>query len=150
MIIETYNQPINAEILALLLTADPDVTRINEYLIGSTILLAKEQDTVVGVAVLQSTNKQYELINIAVSEPHQGQGIAKSLIKKVKETAKLLGAESLIVGTGNSSLSQLALYQKCGFRMHHIEQDFFKHYPEAIYENGIRCIDKLVLRASLL
>jgi hypothetical protein len=33
--------------------------------------------------------------------------------------------------------------------MHHIEKDFFADYPSAIYENGIRCIDMVVLKAKL-
>ena len=102
-----------------------------------------------GIAVVVETAGIFELKNIAVLKEYQGQGIAKSIIGKVKQLAKESGVKTLEVGTGNSSLSQLALYQKCGFRMHSIESDFFDSYPEPIFENGIRCIDMVRLRAEL-
>ncbi|WCN36270.1 hypothetical protein [Aneurinibacillus uraniidurans] len=37
--------------------------------------------------------------------------------------------ETVEIGTGNSSIGQLALYQKCGFRIIGVDRDFFiKHY----------------------
>jgi hypothetical protein len=69
---------------------------------------------------------------------------AQSLKKQMHYDAK-----ALWVGTGNSSLSQLALYQKCGFRIREIESGFFESYPEPIVENGIRCIDMVRLRVDL-
>lgn len=56
--------------------------------------------------------------------------------------------DTLVVGTGNSSFDQLALYQKCGFRMKGIIEDYFiEHYEEPIFENGIQCRD--MIRLSL-
>ena len=89
-----------------------------------------------------------ELKNIAVISERQGEGIAKQLINAVKAHAGQTGATSLMVGTGNSSLSQLALYQKCGFRLSHVIPDFFSDYPEPIFENGIPCIDMVVLKIN--
>lgn len=86
---------------------------------------------------------------MAVDESHRGKGIAKELILKAQSYAKEMGAFSIIVGTGNSSLAQLALYQKCGFRMQRIRVDHFLKYPEPIFENGIRCVDMVVLSAKL-
>ena len=45
--------------------------------------------------------------------------------------------------------AELALYQKCGFRLSGIVTDSFADYPEPIYENGIRCIDMVMLSAKL-
>ena len=73
----------------------------------------------------------------------------KKLINEVKQQAVNQGVKTLIVGTGNSSLSQLGLYQKCGFRLDHIIRDFFKNYPEPIFENGIQCIDMVMLSCQL-
>ena len=39
--------------------------------------------------------------------------------------------------------------QESGFRMQYIEPDYFSNYPEAIYENGIQCLDQVVLRVEL-
>jgi ribosomal protein S18 acetylase RimI-like enzyme len=87
-----------------------------------------------------------ELVNIAVAEKQQGRGIGKQLVLHAIETAKSLGSKSLEVGTGNSSVGQLAFYQKCGFRIVGVDRDFFtRHYSKPIYENGIQCRDMIRL-----
>lgn len=149
MKIELYTDDLTDDLFELLLEADPDIHAISRYLEASTILVALEENVVVGIAVLVYLNGEFELKNIAVRECHQGQGIAKRLITVIKSQAKGLGAKKLYVGTGNSSLSQLALYQKSGFRMDHIEKNYFSDYPKKIYENGMRCLDRVVLCAEL-
>ena len=58
--------------------------------------------------------------------------------------------QQLLVSTGDSSIGQLALYQKCGFRIESIERDYFiRHYPEVIIENGIQCRDRICLTQNL-
>ena len=59
------------------------------------------------------------------------------------------GARALDIGTGNSSLDQLALYQKLGFRITGIVADFFDDYPEPFVENGIACRDMVRLQVEL-
>ena len=53
------------------------------------------------------------------------------------------------IRTSNSSLDQLALYQKLGFRITGIVAGFFDDYPEPIVENGIACRDMVRLRVEL-
>ncbi|MFT4613475.1 MAG: ribosomal protein S18 acetylase RimI-like enzyme [Bacteroidia bacterium] len=149
MKIEQYHQQITKELLALLLAADPDEEVVFSYVSDAEILVAYEKDLLVGVAVLTKSDGYFELKNLAVAAAFQGQGIAKLLIAELKVLAKRMGAHFVEVGTGNSSLSQLALYQKCGFRMRSVEQNYFAPYPQPIFENGIRCIDMVRLRADL-
>jgi ribosomal protein S18 acetylase RimI-like enzyme len=149
MKVEYYNQEIIGELMSLLLVADPDENSIRGYLPGSSILVARESASFIGIAVMVREDTEFELKNISVREDYQGKGIAKNLIVEVKKLAKSMGAARLFVGTGNSSLSQLALYQKCGFRLHKIEPNYFNSYPQPIYENGIRCIDMVHLCAEL-
>ena len=149
MKIELYTDDLTDDLFELLLEADPDMGAIRRYLVASTILVALEEGVVVGIAVLAYLSNRFELKNIAVRQCHQGQGIAKRLIAAIKSQAKGLGGKKIYVGTGNSSLSQLALYQKCGFRMDYIEKNYFFAYPEEIYENGMRCLDRVVLCAEL-
>ncbi len=130
-------------------SADPDRDAVLSYIAGSTILVCLDNGEFVSVAVLMEKDEIVELKNIAVLAEHQGKGIAKQMISEGKRLAKQFGAKVMEVGTGNSSLSQLALYQKCGFRMHSIDSDYFKSYPEPIFENGIRCIDMVRLRIAL-
>ena len=149
MEIKEYKQEATREMMDLLLTADPDEAAVRRYLPRSRVLVCYEEECCIGIALLDTSMEIMELKNIAVAESHQGRGMAKTLIGEVMGLAKALGAAQIEIGTGNSSLSQLALYQKCGFRMSHIDRDFFAGYPEPIYENGIRCIDMVRLRATL-
>jgi hypothetical protein len=55
----------------------------------------------------------------------------------------------MIVGTTNSSIDNIAFYQKLGFRMAEIKRDFFKAYLTPIFENGIRALDKIVFKKEL-
>ena len=60
------------------------------------------------------------------------------------------GFVTVRVGTGNSSLSQLAFYQKRGFEIVAIDRNFFlTHYSEPIWENGIQCKHLLLLEKEL-
>ncbi len=90
------------------------------------------------------------MVNVAVAEEFHGQGIGKKLVKHAIQTAKDKGYQTIEVGTGNSSIGQLALYQKCGFRISGVDRDFFiRHYEEEIFENGIQCVDMIRLSQDL-
>ncbi|GAA0413799.1 GNAT family N-acetyltransferase [Virgibacillus salarius] len=135
----------------LLLLADPSEELIEAYLIKGKCFIAEEAGEVIGVYVLMAKRMDTaELMNIAIDERFQGKGFGKKLVLHAIETAQLNGFHGIEVGTGNSSIGQLALYQKCGFRITGIEQDFFtKHYPTEIIENGIVCRDMLRLSLRL-
>eukprot|EP01060_Flectonema_neradi_P034065 TRINITY_DN5873_c2_g1_i1.p1 TRINITY_DN5873_c2_g1~~TRINITY_DN5873_c2_g1_i1.p1 ORF type:complete len:149 (+),score=16.41 TRINITY_DN5873_c2_g1_i1:130-576(+) len=148
MIFQINKDDIDDQLLALFLEADPSRSAIEKYIEKGIIFVHKDDETLKAAAILTTNNDMFELVNIAVIREYRGQGLAKLLIASVKEHVRKLGGNTLFVGTGNSSLDQLALYQKCGFRLHSIVHDFFSEYEE-IYENGIRCIDKVVLCASL-
>lgn len=135
-----------AQLRTFLLEADPDWVQVSSYLFQSNLfLMLDEQAQIIAQLCLLETNDQAEIKNLTVVENHQGQGLAKRLIQHAIESAKQMHIHTLWVKTGNSSLDQLALYQKCGFRMSHIERDVFRDYPAPIYENGIRCLDQVVL-----
>lgn len=133
--------------LDLLLLADPSEHLIREYLEMGICYIVEDGTRIIGVYVLLPMEKEtIELINLAVVESYQGNGLGKRLVMHAIEEARKLGYKKIEVGTGNSSISQLALYQKCGFRINRIEKDFFlQHYEEEIYENGIQCIDMIKL-----
>jgi len=135
----------------LLLTADPSVEHIKQYLADGLCFLAFLNQQLIGAFVLVETAPgTYELMNIAVNKKFQGRGFGKRLVHRAKLEVRQRGASVLNVGTGNSSLSQLAFYQKCGFRIVGVESDFFmRNYEEEIIENGIRCVDMIRLSLKL-
>ncbi|MCH7340620.1 GNAT family N-acetyltransferase [Acinetobacter higginsii] len=135
-----------SQLKALLLEADPSWQQVLTYLLQSNLfVMLNEQAQIIAQLCLLRTDDQAEIKNLAVDSRYQKQGLAKALIQFAIENTRDQNIQTLWVKTGNSSLDQLALYQKCGFRLSHIERDVFRDYPEPIYENGIACLDQVVL-----
>ncbi|KEZ52746.1 GNAT family N-acetyltransferase [Metabacillus indicus] len=135
----------------LLLEADPEEKAIQKYLHKSIVFLAEHQEQTAGVLVLnENSSTSLEVMNLAVDEAFRGKGIAKKLLARARMEGETGGYDFLEISTGNSSLDQLALYQKCGFRMDGIISNYFlDHYDKPIYENGIPCLDMVRLKMSL-
>ncbi|MBM5694199.1 GNAT family N-acetyltransferase [Listeria seeligeri] len=134
--------------LDLLLEADPSEKQIAKYLSKSTVFgLGSKEQTIGIICLLPLNDNQLEIMNIAVLKSARNKGIGKKLLEKAFEFATLQDFSEIIVKTGNSSIDQLAFYQKNGFRMQQIIPDYFsEHYPEQeITENGIACLDQIIL-----
>ncbi|MCM3079953.1 GNAT family N-acetyltransferase [Brevibacillus invocatus] len=137
--------------MSLLLLADPSEKLVEEYLKRGECFVAELDQRIVGTYVLLPTRPEtVELVNLAVDEESQGKGIGKSLVHHAIQLARESGYKTIEIGTGNSSVGQLALYQKCGFRITGVDRDFFlRHYEEEIYENGIQVVDMIRLSQDL-
>ncbi|RXT03917.1 GNAT family N-acetyltransferase [Ammoniphilus sp. CFH 90114] len=135
----------------LLLLADPSPKIVEEYVKRGECFVAERDRQIIGVYVLLPTRPEtVELVNVSVAEQHQNRGIGKQLVMDAIRTARIKGYKTIELGTGNSSVGQLALYQKCGFRIIGVDIDFFiRHYEEEIYENGIQCRDMIRLSQNL-
>jgi len=135
----------------LLLIADPSKSNIDKYIFDSVVYKADFKDQTIGCYVLYSIDKEtIEIKNIVIDEKYQGKGIGTILLKDAIERVKLKGLKRITIGTGNSSVGQLYLYQKIGFRITSIKINFFKeNYSEPIMENGIECRDMIVLTKEL-
>jgi len=135
----------------LLLDADPSMEAIERYLPFSEIHVATLKDKVIGTIVLYPLNaNELEIKNIAVEESLQGNGIGGLMLKYATEIAIVKRAKSLVIGTANSSVAQLYLYQRNGFEITGIKQNFFlDNYPEPIFENDIQCKHLIMLSKQL-
>lgn len=135
----------------LLLLADPSREIVEEYVKRGDCYGAYLNNEVVGEYVLIRTRPEtVEIVNVAVREDYQGRGIGKKLVQHAIESAQRENMKTVEIGTGNSGVQQLALYQKCGFRIVGVDPDFFvRHYDEEIFENGIQCRDMVRLRLEL-
>ncbi len=135
----------------LLYDADPSAEIVEDYLERGECYGFFEEKKLIGTIVLLKTRpKTVEIMNIAIVEEKRGQGYGKNLITQAINIAQKSGATTIEIGTGNSSIDQLALYQKCGFRVTHIEKNHFtKYYEKPIFENGIECRDMIRLSISL-
>lgn len=135
----------------LLELADPSKKSIDKYLYKGECYIATQDKKLIGVIILQAkTINNIEIKNIAIAPEHQGKGFGKHLLRFATRQSKRKGYKKLIIGTGNSSLSQLALYQKEGFEIREVNKDYFlEKYPQKLYENGIQCKHQLVLEKNL-
>lgn len=107
------DQEIPFELLEL---ADPSSKQIKDYLNSGQCYVAKLNYQVIGVIVLKEiTPDTVEIKNIAISEFFQRKGYGKVLLRYAEKISRQSNCEKLIIGTGNSSIGQLALYQKEGF-----------------------------------
>lgn len=137
--------------IELLLLADPSREIVEEYVNRGDCFIAEIEQQTIGVYVLLPTRPEtVELVNVAVIEDQNGRGIGKRLVLDAIRVAKTKGYKTLEIGTGNSSVGQLVLYQKCGFRIIGVDMDFFiRHYSKKVFENGIQCRDMVRLSQDL-
>ncbi|WCL50011.1 GNAT family N-acetyltransferase [Leptospira sp. GIMC2001] len=135
----------------LFLLADPSKDVVDEYLSDSEIFVARLNEGIIGAIVLYPlADNSVEIKNIAVKPEMQGKGIGSFLIKNVIEYAKNMKKQSILIGTANSSIGQLYLYQKLGFDVSEIKKNFFiDKYSEPIIEDGIQAKHMIMLRQKL-
>jgi len=135
----------------LLLLADPSTSMIETYIYNSEIFVVETGGAIIACCALCRAGEGIiEIKNIAVKDEWQGKGIGSMLLGSVIENCKNRDIAELIIGTGNSSIGQLYLYQKAGFRITGIKKDYFSdNYPEIIVENGIVCSDMIILSLTL-
>jgi ribosomal protein S18 acetylase RimI-like enzyme len=91
------------------------------------------------VLVIDIDDQTAELRAVAVDEDDQGRGVGTWLVTEVCDRLRGSG-KRIVVGTASSGVRQLAFYQRLGFRLTHVERDFFtveRGYPLGLEENGI-------------
>lgn len=135
----------------LLLQADPSWQQISRYLETSTAIACLEDPEILGIVLIHHQPGLIpEIVNLSVLKAYQRQGIGKQLLKQAIRFSRDQQFKEVLIKTGNSSIGQLALYQKAGFQMAQLELDYFvKNYPEPIWENGIQCRHRVILRMDL-
>jgi GNAT superfamily N-acetyltransferase len=114
-----------------------------------TVYRMDDRGALVGVATMQWHDDSGEIMELAIAPEHQRQGLGRQLVSWLADEARRRGKCRMLVGTANSSIGNIIFYQKCGFRMAHVRQDYFWYYNPPIYENGIRVQDMLVFQFDL-
>jgi ribosomal protein S18 acetylase RimI-like enzyme len=135
----------------LLLSADGPRPEIEKYLARGELWLAECGGDIVGEMVLMETRVDvWEIMNLAVSQSVQRQGIGTRLLKRAKTMAKQRRAHRLEVGTGNGGVGQLAFYQRFGFRIVGIDANFFvRRWHKVWTQNGIPLRDMVRMEIAL-
>jgi ribosomal protein S18 acetylase RimI-like enzyme len=135
----------------LLLLADPSKEMIDVYLKHSRVFVATLNANIIGAFVFFPLSaNSVEIKNIAVKSELQGKGVGQLLLDYATEAARKENFKSICIGTANSSIGQLYLYQKKGYEITGIIKNFFiDHYPEPFYENGIQAKHMIMLIMQL-
>lgn len=138
-------------LLPLLRDADESDNRIQQALANpaNTAYLVSFDDQPIGAVVMHWHTEESEILYIAIASEQRGKGFGKRVIDWIIAEGRGRGVDSIIVGTGNSSLDNIAFYQKCGFRMDAIRPNYFDDLPTPVYEHGIQLRDMLMLRHRL-
>ncbi|MGH2550480.1 MAG: GNAT family N-acetyltransferase [Thermomicrobiales bacterium] len=141
--------------LDLLLLADESEQQVRSYMNEGDLFafFADGANDPAGmILVVPLEPGEVELKAVAIRPDVQSKGLGKRMLVMVLAELAARGDRRAVVGTGNSGIGQLAFYQKAGFRLHHIERDFFspeRGYNEGIEENGIPLKDMVWMDLDL-
>ncbi len=139
------------DLIPILLQAEESESALRWSLahMADTVYRMDDGGRLIGAATVRWRGEPCEIMELAIAPELHGQGYGKRLIAFLVEEAYRRGKRQMLVGTANSSISNIAFYQKCGFRMDHIRQNYFRYYREPHFENGIQIRDMLVFRYDL-
>ena len=139
------------EFMPFLVMADESEGVVKEYIAdGQMFAIMVDSGPVAGVALfVEELAGVIELKSIALDPRFRGQGLGKQVLDMAFEVFREQGYRKMIVGTANSSIANLAFYQKAGFRIAEIRKDFFLKYPEPIFEDGIQAVDMVMFEREL-
>lgn len=143
------------QLIPLLVLAEPSEPALRWGLanLDDAVYRMDDAGVLVGAATMQWRNDPCEIMELAIAAERQRQGFGRTFVEWLINEARRRGKRRLLVGTPNSSLSNIAFYQKCGLRMDQIRPDYFRYYERYFggprYENGIQTRDMLVFRYEL-
>ena len=139
--------------VALLELADEPVP-LRRYLQQGVLYGVEDEDRtpIAAVLVVDLADDVAELRAVAVAEPKQGRGLGTWIVTEVCDRLRARGTRRLVVGTASSGIRQLGFYQRLGFRLTHVDRDFFtpeRGYPADDHENGIPVRDMVWMDRAL-
>jgi ribosomal protein S18 acetylase RimI-like enzyme len=82
---------------------------------GATFFIKKLENQPVGIISGIQRDDDYELVSLWVSPEQRSNGIAKCLIEKIIEHAKIIGKVSIFLEVSKTNFSARTLYKKTGF-----------------------------------
>lgn len=136
------------QFISLLLLADEQEDMVDRYLERGRMFVLDDDGVKAECVITDEGSGILEIKNIATMPESQGKGYGKKLIDFVaREFQK--DFTTLLVGTGDSPLT-IPFYEKCGFKRHHVEKEFFtKNYDHPIFEAGVQLVDMIYLQKKI-
>lgn len=102
--------------------------------------LIEHQGQSIGYCVMQSVLDEAELLNIVIFKPYQSQGYGAKAIQILKQKLIDSGIKSLFLEVRASNHIAQALYEKMGFEVVSIRQNYYRTENQATEDaNVMRC-----------
>jgi GNAT superfamily N-acetyltransferase len=116
-----------ADLRSLFELAEGSPTQLDSYLHCGRVLVAIEDDRILGHLQLTETAVpgEVEIKNMGVLESHRRRGIGRMLVESAIQLAGEESHDTMRVATAAADLDTLRFYQRLGFRMRSIERDAF-------------------------
>ncbi|HEY4132624.1 MAG TPA: GNAT family N-acetyltransferase [Gemmatimonadaceae bacterium] len=135
-------------VVPLLMLAEPSRRALDWSLenLSDTVYRLDVAGVLVGAATVRWDDEPAEIVELGIAAAEQGKGLGKHFVQRMLDEGRRRHKKAMIVGTRNSSIRNLAFYQKCGFRMDHVRADYFWYYGGTEVENGIPVRDLVVFR----
>lgn len=141
----------NKEVMELLLLADPDPLQIVNYGEVSYFVLAVADELVGAIVLGNQQPDSVEIVNLVIKPSYENQGYGSFLLSFAEQFARQQAKQSIVIKTSTTSLKQLYLYQKLGFRCIEIVPSYFlRHYEQPIFENQLPVKDQIILKKLLI
>jgi GNAT superfamily N-acetyltransferase len=141
------------ELRSLFELAEDSAAELDSYIHRGRVLVALEDDVVIGHLQLTETDAgEAEIKNMAVRDTHRRRGTGRKLIRAAIELAATERRRALLVATAAADVDNLRFYQRAGFRMRAIERDAFtveNGYGPAMLIDGIELRDRVRLELCL-
>jgi ribosomal protein S18 acetylase RimI-like enzyme len=136
------------EFAPLFAEADDSEQEIAGYRDLGDLLIARDGDAVVGLALVVETDERgtFELKSLAVDEGWRSRGVGAALVKAVAQHCLHRAGRLLLVATAAASIRALQFYQRQGFRFRRIIRDFYgadRGY-RPLELNGIPLLDEII------
>jgi GNAT superfamily N-acetyltransferase len=143
-----------ADLRSLFELAEDSPAELDSYLESGRVLVAVDDDQIVGHLQLTETGAagELEVKNMAVLESHQRRGIGRTLLAAALRVARDESRETVCVATAAADVDNLRFYQRQGFRMRSIERDAFTvatGYEPGTMIDGIELRDRVWLDLRL-
>ena len=127
----------------LLCESDPNINLVENYLRDGRLFAYFEKQTPLAfIAAKEINDTTVEIKNLLTLEKYRGHGYGKALIQHIEKLYQ--NKLTFLIGTANSSMTNMLIYTKRGYHYSHkIENFFIDYYPQEIYENNMQATDLL-------
>lgn len=85
----------------------------------------EQDEQLIGYGILSAGGGEAHILNIAVDPRFQGQGLGRSFLQFLLETARHHGADTVFLEVRPSNRSALYLYESLGFNQVGLRRDYY-------------------------